>query len=119
MTLKADGRRPGVRGIVRISVPVLAGQVEPGWAVLNETTAADFSGWTVVGPGEYSESELPAVDGADFVEQTFEQAERLIPGIVDLLDWGNGEFPLLMQAWTHQGVRRWMPWEDFSKYASR
>lgn len=118
MTLKADGNRPDLRSVLHISASVLNGQVEPGWALLDETSDPRFSGWTVHGPGEYSESRLPSEDGDDYVDKTFEQVGGVFPDIVDLLDWGNGEFPLLMEAWIHNGVRKWMPWEDFSKYAA-
>jgi hypothetical protein len=118
VTLKADGTRPDLQSVLRISASVFDGRVEAGWAVLEESSDPAFSGWTVHGPGEYSEDRMPSVDGDEYVEQTFEQVGGVLPDILDLLDWGNGEFPLLMQSWTHNGIRKWMPWEDFSKYAA-
>lgn len=52
----------------------------------------------------------------ELAEVSFSDAGRLLPEVRELHDRGNGEFPLLMQFWAYQGERKWMPWEDFSKY---
>lgn len=118
MTLKGDGTRPDLQDELRISARVLSGTVAPAWALLEETANSTFSGWTVYGPGDFSDTRLPALDdGDEFVVLSFSEVSGALPDVLDLLDWGNGEFPLLMEAWIHHGVRKWMAWEDFAKYA--
>ena len=118
MTLQVGGTRPSGASTLLIAGKVFAGEVAEGWALLEESTASGVSGWSVYGPGDFSEDRLPVLEGGDeFREVSFGAADEVLPGILDLLDWGNGEFPLLMQAWTYQGARKWMPWEDSTKYA--
>jgi hypothetical protein len=119
VTLKADGTRPDPQSMLRISAKVLNQDVDPGWALLEETSDTTFCGWTVYGPGDFSENCLPSLDDDDeLLVRSFDDVGKVLPGILDLLDWGNGEFPLLMQAWIHKGVRKWMPWEDFSQWTA-
>lgn len=117
MTLKADGTRPDLQSSVLISANVLRGGTDAGWALLEEASDEGVSGWTVYGPGEFSESYLPFPEEDDeLLLASFEDVGAVLPHVLDLLEWGNGEFPLLMQAWLHKGARKWMPWEDFSRY---
>lgn len=118
MTLKADGTRPDLHGTLRISAHILSGRIDPAWALLEETADGTFTGWSVYGPGDFSDACLPSLeDGDEPTVCTFAEVSNALPDLLELLDWGNGEFPLLMEAWMHRGVRKWMPWEDFSKYA--
>jgi len=117
MTVKADGTRPGGQSTLRIAASVLVGAVEPGWALLEDTADERFSGWTIYGPGDFTNERLPEVGEDDqLVEVSFSEVERVLPEARDLHDWGNGHFPLLMESWVHRGERKWVPWEDFSKY---
>ena len=117
MTLNVDGTRLGEQSTLRIAATVLAGTVEPGWALLEETADEQFSGWTIYGPGDFTDKRLPELgEGDELVEVSFAKGERALPEVRELHDWGNGEFPLLMESWVHRGRRKWMPWEDFSKY---
>jgi len=120
MTLKADGTRPVGGSTLKIAAKVYAGEIELGWALLEETADEQFSGWTIFGPGDFTDERLPEIDEDDeLVEVSFSEAERVLPEVRELHDWGNGEFPLLMESWVHRGKRKWMPWEDFSKYGAR
>ncbi len=117
MTLKADGTRPVARSTLRIAAKVLSAEIEPGWALLEATADEQFSGWTIYGPGDFTYERLPEIGEDDeLAEVSFSDAGRLLPEVRELHDRGNGEFPLLMQFWAYQGERKWMPWEDFSKY---
>ncbi|WGX97259.1 hypothetical protein [Nocardioides sp. L-11A] len=119
MTLQVGGSRPDRGSTLHISAKVFAGEVAEGWALLEESAVSGVSGWSVYGPGDFSESRLPVLEGDDhFREVSFEAAAGVLPGVLDLLDWGNGEFPLLMQAWVYKGARKWMPWEDSTKYGT-
>jgi len=111
--------RPERNSTLRISAKVFAGEVAEGWALLEERSVQGVSGWSIYGPGDFSADALPVLDGDDeFREVAFDDAVGVLPGVLDLLDWGNGEFPLLMEAWVYKGARRWMPWEDFTRYAT-
>jgi hypothetical protein len=118
MTLKLDGTRPDLESTLRVSADVLNGHADAAWALLEETGDDGSSGWSVFGLGDYSDQRLPVFDdGEDVATVTFSEAREALPAVPDLLDWGNGEFPPLMEAWLHQGRWKWMPWEDFTKYA--
>lgn len=102
-----------------ISAKVLNQHVAPGWALLEEASDTAFSGWTVFGPGDFSESCPPSLDDDDeLLVCSFDDVGSVHRDVLDLLDWGNGEFPLLMQSWIHKGARKWMPWEDFSQWTA-
>lgn len=119
MTQQVGGTRPDRQSTLRISAEVFAGEVAAGWALLEESSEAGVSGWSVYGAGDFSEDRLPVLDSDDeFREVSFGAAADAFPEVLDLLDWGNGEFPLLMEAWVHRGARKWMPWEDFTKYTA-
>lgn len=61
---------------------------------------------------------MPTLDGGDESRVvSFNSAAQSFRRCWISLDCGDGEFPLLMEAWVHNGVRRWLPWEDFSRYA--
>lgn len=111
--------RPERNSTLQISAKVFVGEVAEGWARLRRVRSKEFPAGASTGRAISLETSCLALDGDDeFREAAFEAAAGVLPGVLDLLDWGNGEFPLLMQAWVHNGARKWMPWEDFTTQAT-
>lgn len=48
---------------------------------------------------------------------SFSEVSGALPDVLDLLDWETASSRFLMEAGIHHGVRKWMAWEDFAKYA--
>lgn len=118
MTLKIDGSTADRQSTLMISAKVLTGELPACWALLETTGDKTSSGWSVYGLGDFNEDQLPQVEAGDhLIQVTFSEVGDVLPFIVELLEWGNGEdYPLLMETWAYKGERRWHPWEDLTKY---